>query len=149
MPANTAPIFGRTPDIQIAGSIIGTAANTATDGTGANITSVFQADATEGSYVQYIRFKAVSTVAATCIRIWYCSATGTFTPGTTNTAANTTLIGEISTTAWTASNTVSSPVWEFPLNIPLPPSTRLLVSFGTSTGAATTGFNPIVVAMKY
>lgn len=35
MAANTAPIFGRTADLQGCGSVIGSSANTATDGTGA------------------------------------------------------------------------------------------------------------------
>jgi hypothetical protein len=82
-------------------------------------------------------------------RIWYCSDTGTFTPGTTNTAANTTMVAEQAIAAWTASNTAASPQWEIPINLALPASTKLLISFGTSTGAGTTGFNPLVVAGKY
>ncbi len=149
MPANTSPIYTRTPDTQICGSIIGTNANTATDGTGANISLIFTADATEGSYVRYVKLKAVSTIAATVARLWYCSATGAFTPGTTNTAANTTMIAEISIAAWTASNTVASPDYVIPVNEMLPAGTKLLMTFGTSTGAATTGFNPFVSAGKY
>jgi len=149
MAANTAPIFARTSDLQLAGAIIGTNANTATDGTGANTSLIFTSDATEGSFVQFVRFKPVSTIAATVIRLWYCSATGAFSAGTTNTAANTTMIGEISVAAWTASNTAASPTYDIPVNMHLPPSTKLLVTFGTSTGAATTGFNPLIVAGKY
>jgi hypothetical protein len=149
MAANTSPIYGRTPDIQVAGAVTGTSANTATDGTGANITRLFTADSAEGSFVQSVRLKPISTIAATVARLWYCSDTGTFTAGTTNTAANTTMIGELTIAAWTASNTVASPVYELPVNMPLPPSTKLLMTFGTSTGAGTTGFNPLVIAMKY
>lgn len=149
MAANTNPIFGRVADIQLAGSIIGTSANTATDGTGANISLIYTADATEGSFVSYVRFKPVSTIAATVIRVWYCSATGAFTPGSTNTAANTAMIAEIPVTASTASNTLASPVYDVSINMPLPASTKLLVTFGTSTGAGTTGFNPLIIAMKY
>lgn len=149
MAANTAPIFSRTSDLQLAGAIIGTNANTATDGTGANTSLIYTADATEGSFVQYVRLKSVSTIAATVVRLWYCSATGAFTPGTTNTAANTTMIGEISVAAWTVSNTTASPTYDIPVNIALPASTKLLMTFGTSTGAATTGFNPLTVAGKY
>lgn len=148
MAANTAPIFGRTSDIQLAGAIIGTSANTATDGTGANTSLIFTADATEGSTVQYVRLKPVSTIAATVVRLWYCSATGSFTPGTTNTAANTTMVGEITVAAWAASNTLAAPTYDIPVNMHLPASTKLLMTFGTSTGASTTGFNPLVVAMK-
>lgn len=147
--ANTAPIYIRTSDVQLAGAVIGTSANTATDGTGANITQIFVADATEGSFVQYVRLKPISTIAATVARIWYCSATGSFTPGTTNTAANTTMIAEMTISAWTASNTTASITYDIPINFPMPPSTKLLITFGTSTGAGTTGFNPLVVAGKY
>lgn len=149
MAANTAPIYSRISDLQMAGAVIGTTANTATDGTGAGITSIFQADATEGSYVQKVIFKSISSTAATVIRVWYHSTTGAFTPGTTNTAANTTMIAELAVAAWTASNTLASPQYEIPLNLPMPAGTRLLASFGTTTGAATTGFNPLVIAGKY
>jgi hypothetical protein len=147
--ANTDPIYTRTSDLQMAGAVIGTSANTATDGTGANITSIFQADATDGSFVQKVILKPISTIAATVARLWYHSTTGSFTPGTTNTAANTTMIAEISIAAWTASNNAASPQYEIPVNLPLPPSTRLLITFGTSTGGGTTGFNPLVIAGKY
>ncbi len=149
MAANTNPIYGRTADIQVGGAIIGTAANTATDGTGANTSLIYTADATEGSYVYLVRLKSVSTIAATVVRLWVCTDTGVFTPGTTNTAANTTMIGEMTIAAFTASNTIASPVYEFPVNMPLNASYKLLMTFGTSTGAATTGFNPLTIAAKY
>lgn len=149
MAANTAPIYVRASDVQICGSVVGTSANTATDGTGANISLIFTADATEGSFVNFVRLKPISTIAATVARIWYCSATGTFTPGTTNTAANTAMLAEVTIAAWTASNTAASVTYDIPINFPLPPSTKLLITFGTSTGVATTGFNPITVAGKY
>jgi hypothetical protein len=59
------------------------------------------------------------------------------------------MVGELTVSAFTASNTQASPLYEIPVNLALPPSTKLLVTFGTSTGAATTGFNPLVVAGKY
>lgn len=149
MPANISPIYIRTSDVQLCGSIVGSSANTATDGTGANTYLIFTADATEGSYVYKVILKSVSTTAATVARIFYCSNTGTFTAGTTNTAANTTMVAELSLAAFTASNTTASPQYEIPINMPLPPSTKLLITFGTSTGAGTTGFNPLVVAGKY
>ena len=149
MVANIDPIYSRTADIQMAGAVVGTTANTATDGTGAGNTSIFQADATEGSFVQKVILKPISTIAATVVRIWYHSTTGAFTPGTTNTAANTTLLAELTIAAWTVSQLVASPQYEIPLNLPMPPGTRLLISFGTSTGAGTTGFNPLVIAGKY
>lgn len=149
MAANTAPIYGRTPDIQLAGAVVGSSANTATDGTGANSTLIFTADATEGSYVTVVRLKPISTIAATVARVFYCSATGAFTPGTTNTAANSTMVAELTIAGFTASNTLASPSYDIPINMPMPASTKLFITFGTSTGAGTTGFNPLVIAMKY
>jgi len=149
MVANTDPIYTRTSDLQLAGAVIGSSANTATDGTGANMYKIFTADSAEGGFVQKIILKPISTVAATVARIWYCSDTGAFTAGTTNTAANTTLIAEISLIAWTVSQTTASPQYEIPINLALPADTKILISFGTSTGAGTTGYNPLVVAGKY
>ena len=149
MPANTIPIYPRMPDVGIAGAVIGTTANTATDGTGSAITLLFTADSVNGSLVYKVILKSISTIAATVVRIWYCSATGAFTPGTTNTAVNTTLIAEIAIAAWTVSQTTASPQYEVSLNMAIPLSTKILISFGTSTGAGTTGFNPTVLAGDY
>jgi hypothetical protein len=149
MAAHTQPIYGRTSDLQVGGAVIGTSANTATDGTGANTFLIYTADAAEGSFVHKVSLKPISTTAATVARLWYCTHTGTFTAGTTNTAANTGPIGEVAIAAWTASNTLASPAYEIPVNMALPASTKLLMTFGTSTGAGTTGFNPVTYAMKY
>lgn len=148
MPANTQPIFTKTPRIDANGAIVGPSANTATDGTGANSYRVFTAGA-NGSFVNRIVFKAVATTAATVARVFYCSDTGTFTAGTTNTAANSQMLGEVTMAAWTASNTLASPDYVIPLNITLPANTKLFVTFGTSTGAAGNGFNPVVIGGDY
>ena len=149
MAANTAPIYTIATGIQLAGAIIGTNANTATDGTGANISLIYTAASTDGDFINRVILKSVSTIAATVIRLWYCSATGAFTAGTTNTAVNTTMIAELSVAAFTASNTTASPVYEIPVNFTIPLNTKLLMTFGTSTGAATTGFNPLTISGKY
>lgn len=149
MVANVNPIYARVADVQVAGQVIGSSANTATDGTGANMYEIFDSDATEGSFVQKVILKPISTIAATVVRLWYCTATGAFTAGTTNTAANTGMLAELTVAAWTASNTLAAPQYEIPVNMPLPPGTKLLMSFGTSTGAGTTGFNPVTIGGKY
>lgn len=149
MPANINPIYARVSDVQVGGAVIGTNANTATDGTGANTYKIYDSDATEGSFVQKVVLKPISTIAATVARLWFCSATGTFTAGTTNTATNTTMIAEITIAAWTASSTTAAPQYEIPVNFPLPPGTKMLMTFGTSTGGGTTGFNPLTIAGKY
>ena len=145
---NTLPIYVGTPDISLVGSIVVSSANTATDGTGANTYLVFTAGAS-GSFVNKVSLKSISTTAATVARLFYCSATGTFTAGTTNTAANTTMIAELTLASFTASNTTASPQYEIPVNFPFSASTKLLITFGTSTGASTTGFNPLCIAGDY
>lgn len=148
MAVNTAPSYPRTSHLEVGGAIIGSSANTATDGTGANSTHIFTADSTEGSYVNFVQIKPVSTIAATVARLWYCTDTGSFTAGTTNTAANSSNLGELSVAAWTASNTAASPNYIIPVNLFLPASTKLFMTFGTSTGAGTTGFSVTINAGK-
>jgi hypothetical protein len=59
------------------------------------------------------------------------------------------LIAEQTLASWTASNTTSSPQYEISINMGMPANTKLLMTFGTSTGAANNGYNPTVVAGKY
>lgn len=149
MPANNLPIYSRGPKNGQAGAVIGPSANTATDGTGANSTLIFTADSTNGSYVEKIILKAVASPAATVARVFLCTDTGTFTPGTTNTAANSTLLAEKTLAAWTSSNTVASPEIEIPIGFAIEASHKLFMTWGTSTGAAGNGYNPTTVAGKY
>ena len=149
MAASITPIFVRAPDVQLGGAVLGPNANTAQDGTGANITSIFQADATEGGFVDEIRLKPVLSPAGTVIRVFICSVTGAFTPGTSNTAANTVMIAEISASAVTTSNTVAQNDLSIPIRKPLPAGGRLLMTFGTSTGASGTGYAVSTFGGKY
>ena len=107
MPANTAPIFSIAGDVASVASfntglIVGPSANTALDGTGANIYRAFTAGA-NGSYVQKIRFRPVGSPAATVARVFISSST------TTN-ATNTWLYDEITLPAVTLSQTGASSV---------------------------------------
>lgn len=149
MAANTNLIYSRAPDVQLGGAVLGPSANTAQDGTGANTTSIFQADTTEGGWVDEIRLKPVGSPAATVARIFVCSVTGAFTPGTSNTAANTSLFAEISLSAVTTSNTVAQNDVSIPIRKGLPAGYRLLITFGTSTGASGTGYAVTVFGGKY
>lgn len=151
MAANTDPIFTRAPDIQISDSVIGPVANTNLDGTSSSTSMyvLFQADTVEGGFVQKVILKAVGSPAATVARLYLCTVTGALTIGTTNTAANTRLISEASLPAITLSQTAATPQFEIPLNFAMPAGYRLLMSFGTSTGSAGTGYSVSVVAGKY
>ena len=151
MAGNSLPLFIRAGDIQVGGAVLGPTANTALDGTGAAVTVIFQADATNGGRINAIRLKAVGSPAATVARLFFCSATGAFTPGTTNTAANTALISEVPLVAITLSQTAATTDYEFtiPPNLVLAAGTRLLIAFGTSTGASGTGYAVTVLGGAY
>lgn len=137
MPANTQPIFSRLGDVQWNTAI--TAANTAMDGTGTVVT-VFTADATNGGYVNYIKFKAAGTNVATVARIFVNN-------GSTNaTAANNALIGEVTLAATTGSNSSGLTEYTYPLNFALPPGYKINVALGT---AVVSGWIPSVVGGKY
>lgn len=149
MAANTSPIFPVLPRIDVGGAVLGPNANTSLDGTGSNVTLIHTAEATDGSFVRRVRLKAVGSPAATVARVFVCTATGSFTPGTTNTAANSALIAEAGLVAVTVSQTASSPDAYINLDLALPPSYKLFISFGTSTGASGTGYAVCVEAGDY
>ena len=93
MAGNQAPIYSRVGDIQ--GSVILTTA--ANDYTGNNInnTIVYQADPTNGGFIQRLRFKALGTNVATVARIYInegypALANTTATPGTPSATVNNT-----------------------------------------------------------
>lgn len=148
MPANTAPIFSIAPDAQVGGSVLGPTAVTAQDGTGA-LALIFSADATNGGYVEVVQLKPIGSPVATVARIFFCTATGAYTPGTTNTAANTSLIEELTLPATTLSQVAAQSVYQIPIRRPLPLGTKLLISFGTSTGGAGTGYALTTFGGKY
>lgn len=127
MPANSAPIFSRVGDIQGGGPI--TAAAATYTGAGANDTLIFTADATNGGYLQRLRFKAVGTNTATVARVY-------INNGSTNgTASNNDFYGEVSLPAVTATNTAATVDIDYPLNLALPPGYRIYVGLATAPGA--------------
>jgi len=145
MPANTSPIYsivGATDSVATnnSGLIVGPTANTAQDGSG-TLYKAFTAGS-NGSYVQKIRFRPVGSPAATVCRVFISTST------TTN-ATNTWLYDEITLPAVTVSQTAASSVFELPLNFALDPNYLLYVTFGTSTGAAGTGYSVVTIAGDY
>ena len=139
MAANTAPIFSNAGAISL-GTAIGTSVVTDYIGTGANNVVAFTANATNGGFVQRIRFKAVGTNAVSVARIY-------INNGSTNTtAANNTFYGELSLPATTASTTAGTVDVDYPLNFALPNGYRIYVTLGTTVVA---GFDVSAVAGKY
>jgi len=151
MPGNLDPIYSRVGDTQSgqninSGTLLGQTANTAMDGTG-TLYPVFQADATNGGFLQKLTFQPIgTTTSATTVRVFISSITGTWTG---NTAANTALFTDFSLPVITVSQTAAAPHFELPLNIALPPGYRVVISFGTSTGGATVGWSVFGVGGKY
>jgi len=138
MAANTLPIFSIAGDVQWGTTAI-TTANVAKDGTG-TVLSVFTADATNGGFVQRIRFRPAGTNIATVARVF-------INNGSTNaTAANNVLFDEITLAATTLSETSAQAVYELPLNFALPPGYKLNITLGTTVAA---GFYVSTIAGKY
>ena len=76
--ANTQPIFSSLGDIQW-GPTSATTANTAKDGTG-TVLNVFTSDATNGGFVQRIRFRSAGTNIATVARVFINNGSANSTP---------------------------------------------------------------------
>ena len=138
MAANTAPIYSLLGDIEW-GTTVLTTQNTAKDGTG-TVVNVFTADATNGGFVQRIRFRAAGTNIATVARVF-------INNGSTNaTAANNILWDEITLAATTLSEVAALATYELPLNFALPPGYKLNVTIGTTVAA---GYYVTVIGGKY
>ena len=137
MPANTQPIFSSLGDIEWGTTAI-TTANTAKDGTGTVLTC-FTADATNGGFVQRIRFRSAGTNIATVARVFINDGVGTA-------AADNILYDEITLAATTLSEVAAQPVYELPLNFALPPGYKLNVTLGTTVAA---GYYVSVIGGKY
>jgi hypothetical protein len=138
MAANTAPIFSSLGDIQWGATVL-TTLNTAKDGTG-TVLNVFTADATNGGFVQRIRFRSAGTNIATVARVFINNGSANSTP------ANNILYDEITLAATTLSETSALAVYELPLNFALPPGYKLNVTLGTTVAA---GYYVSVIGGKY
>jgi hypothetical protein len=138
MAANTSPIFSSLGDIEWGTTAI-TTANTAKDGTG-TVLACFTADATNGGFVQRIRFRSAGTNIATVARVFINNGSTNATP------ANNILYDEITLAATTISEVSALPVYELPLNFALPPGYKLNITLGTTVAA---GYYVTVIGGKY
>jgi hypothetical protein len=133
MPANTKPIYSRVADVSNnAGTgmnqLVTAAANDYT-GISANNSLVFTADATNGGYIQRLRFKAGGTNVATVARIYINNGS---TPGT---AANNEFYGEISLPATTASAVAATVEIDYPMGFAINPGFRIYFGLATAVAA--------------
>jgi hypothetical protein len=141
MPANNQPIFTRLADVQWTVSAM-TVANTTTDLTAGTIYLAFTADVTNGGYVQRIRFRTLGTNSnATVARVWVNNGS------TTATAANNTLIDEITLPTTTVSQVAAQANYELPLNFALPAGYVIYITLGTAPTSA--GWKATVIGGKY
>lgn len=130
MAVNTDPIYSRAGAIGLHTGI-GTSIVSDYDGTGANNQVVFTADATNGGFVQRLRFKAKGTNTVSVARIY-------INNGSTNsTASNNTFYGEISLPATTATTTAATQDVDYPLAMALPPGYRIVVGVSAASALAT------------
>ncbi len=139
MAGNAAPIWTRVGDIQWNTAPIATA-NTTTDLTSGTSYLIFTADATNGGYLQKLRFRPLGTNIATVARIWINNGSDIAT------ADNNTLWDEISLAVTTVSQTTALSIYEIPVNVALPPGYRIYVTVGTTVAA---GYDCIAIAGKY
>ncbi len=148
---NTSPAFTKNG---FANTSILALANVKSDGTGNLTTGVtmyklLTADATNGSYVDFVRVMAVASAAATTtnatvIRIYV----STITTGATS-AADTFCIAEIAIPAVSAANaTTALNPFDLPINLRLAPSQTLLCSTH-SVAAGSTTWNATVFGGDY
>lgn len=133
MPANTAPIYVLVPDVSNNGTtgmnqLVTAAANDYT-GAGANNSLIFTAHATEGSYIERIRFKAGGTNVATVARIFINNGS------TPTTAANNVFFGEMGLPATTAIATAATVDLGYLMGFGINPGFRIYIGLGTAVAA--------------
>lgn len=124
MTANTSPIFTLTPRVEW--STISTA-NTAYDGTGTVASNTI--GATFGTYVKKLILKPLGTNVTTKLMIFINNGSAN------STAANNTMVYDITLPASTASNSSMLPTMEIPLDLILPSGYKLLFTLGTAVSA--------------
>lgn len=144
MAGNASPIYSRIGAIGLNGAAtLGTTIVSDYNGTGANNALVFTADATNGGFVQRLRFKALGTNASGSVARIYINN------GSTNaTAANNTFYGEVSLPATTASTSSATPDIDYTMNLALPPGYRIVVGI-SSSAALGTGWAATTIAGAY
>ena len=128
MALNTDPIYSGKPDIQWNTTNI-TTANTTTDGTSGTTYDIFTANATNGGMLKNAKIVAKGTNTATVMRFWVNNGSSS------GTAANNTLIGEITCPATTVSQVAALAPLTFPINTALKPGYKIFVTIGTTVAA--------------
>lgn len=150
MAANNDPIFSKAADIQAVGPIVTVATNPYQAGgtIGTDVYKVFTADATNGGFVQRLRFKYVAnatTTSVACVAKVYISsaASGAVTD------ANAWFYDEVALPATGAlTTTATNPAYDVPVGFALPAGYTILVKI-TVGQSASTGWMCTAIAGKY
>lgn len=148
MAGNASPIFTRNGRIE---SILVTAANTSSAGGGTVATDIFKAataDATNGSFVEFVRWIPVATAATTTTATVGRVFASSVTSGAT-TSSNTYLLAEVALPATAADNasTAVNPI-DVALNIRLPAGWTILCT-NHAAPAANTNWRLVVPIADY
>lgn len=125
MALNTNPIYSGIGQMTWTTAL--SASNTSYDMTSGVSASVFTASPS-GSYLQRIRFKPSGSTTASVGRVFINNGSNT------TTATSNVLFDEISLPAITATNASSTPVFEIPMNLPLPANYVVYVTLGIGQG---------------
>jgi hypothetical protein len=141
MAGNTTPIFSRVGAVGLNTAIVTTSSDYTGAGTGNFV--VFTSDATNGGFVQRIRFKSIQNNSTASVARVYLNN------GSTNTvAANNSFFGEISLPAVTQNTTAATVDIDYPLNVAMPPGYRIVIGIST-VPVLGQGWVPTVIAGAY
>lgn len=150
MAANTDPIYSKASDIQSSALInaVNASLYNAAGTIGTDVYKIFQADATNGGFVQRVRVKYVAnatTTSVACVMKFFLSSASSGAV----TDATSWLIDEIAIPATsTLTTTAVTPAYEIPLNFPVPAGWTILAKITVAQGA-NTGFIATAIAGKY
>jgi hypothetical protein len=141
MPANTSPIFSAKGAIQWNPAILNSA-NTAKDGTG-TVATVFIGNAAgnaAGNFMQRLIARPLGTNVATVLRVFVNN-------GSSNaTAANNSLIAELTLPATTLNEAAAQADFVLPLNFAVPAGYKIHCALGTAVAA---GYALTIIGGEY
>jgi hypothetical protein len=137
MAGNAAPIYSKAGNTSTNGTtgmgqLITTGTNDYT-GIGANATLCWTADATNGGYIERIRFKAGGTNVANVARIYLNNGS------TPTTAANNFFYGEVTLPATTAVTNAATVDIDYPMGFALPAGFRVYFQLAVNAAAGWAG----------
>lgn len=143
------PIYCKAPQIDLLATtpLMGATANTslvlASSVLGTDVFAVFTADATNGGFIQKLRFKPGVSASSTTLTVARIFINNGSAPAT---AANNVFYDDITLPVVTPAINAGSPAYELFFNIALPAGYRILVAFGTATG---NGWQCVAFGGKY